>query len=427
MNRARRADGTLPVSKVSTRSVGADASRPRLALVWTRNLDGEPMAGRLRVSHAIRAALTASAEVTSLRLPSMVTDRTVRRILGATLSLAGSWLRGQPLPLQCAIFALRPDLLDIGRAIPDDVETIYLDGIRCYELLRLLRRERPNQRIVVDFDDLMSRRMTLLLAAGQPLSPGYMSQRLPPLLRRLATSGFVGRAIVRYECATLKAIERRALTLADTIVLLSSEDAAVLEGVRAATPGARAAIVTVPPAVALADARPVSSPLRFVFVGTDTLTQNRLTIDYLLDLWRRGRIAAPLTIFGHQTRGVPLPPGVTTPGYVSSLEAIHDGHSVMLTPSFLRGGIKTKVLEALSFGTPVIGNDQTFESLPVGDYPLRIDEETDLLPLLHDPEAHREMFRIAAARGRAYVRSHHAPGVFAGRWRHLMGLEVVAE
>ena len=405
----------------------ATAKKPRLALVWTRNLDGEPMAGRLRVAHAIRQALAPCAELMSFRLPSMVTDRSLRRILGALLALIGSWLRGQPLPIQCAIFASGRDLRAMSHAIPEDVEAVYLDGIRCYGLLRLLRRKRPNQRIVVDFDDLMSRRMELLLAAGEPLSPGYMTQRLPPLLRRLATSSVVGRTIVLYEYLTLKALERRVLTLADTIVLLSSEDAAALDAIRALTPGARAEIATVPPAVDLAESKPLSLPLRFIFVGTDALTQNRLTIDYLLDLWRRRGLTAPLAIFGHQVRGLPLPPNVTTPGYVNSLDEIYDGHGVMLTPSFLRGGIKTKVLEAFSFGAPVIGNNQTFESMPVGDYPLRINDEAELLAILGDPEGHLALLQSAADQGRAYVRGHHAPAVFAGRWRRLLGLPAEIE
>lgn len=403
------------------------AKKPRLALVWTRNLDGEPMAGRLRVAHAIRQALAPCAELMSFRLPSMVTDRSLRRILGALLALLGSWLRGQPLPIQCAIFASGRDLRAMSHAIPEDVEAVYLDGIRCYSLLRLLRRKRPNQRIVVDFDDLMSRRMELLLAAGEPLSPGYMTQRLPPVLRRLATSSVVGRTIVLYEYLTLKALERRVLTLADTIVLLSSEDAAALDAIRALTPGARAEIATVPPSVDLADSKPLSLPLRFIFVGTDALTQNRLTIDYLLDLWRRRDLTAPLAIFGHQVRGLPLPPNVTTPGYVNSLDEIYDGHSVMLTPSFLRGGIKTKVLEAFSFGAPVIGNNQTFESMPVGDYPLRINDEAELLAILRDLEGCLPLLQSAADQGRAYVRGHHAPAVFAGRWRRLLGLPVEIE
>jgi hypothetical protein len=400
----------------------APRAKPRLALVWTRNLDGEPMAGRLRVAHAIRAALSPCAELMSFRQPSVVTDRSLRRILGAGLALLGSWLRGQPLPIQCAIFAAGHDLRATSKAIPTDVEAVYLDGIRCYGLLTQLRRKRPNQRIVVDFDDLMSRRMELLLAAGEPLSPGYMTQRLPPFLRRLATSSALGRTIVLYEYLTLKALERRVLTLADTIVLLSSEDAAALDAIRALTPGARAHIATVPPAVELAEPRPVTAPLRFIFVGTDALTQNRLTIDYLLELWRKWEITAPLAIFGHQVRSVPLPPHVTTPGYVNSLDEIYDGHGVMLTPSFLRGGIKTKVLEAFSFGTPVIGNNQTFESMDVGDYPLRINDEDELVAILRDPESHRDLLLTAAEKGGAYVRRQHAPEVFARRWRRLMGL-----
>jgi glycosyltransferase involved in cell wall biosynthesis len=398
-----------------------------VALIWTRKLDDEQMVGRLRVAQAIRAAVSSRANVATFRVPSMVAERTARRVMGAMSSLGLSWLRGQPLPIQCAIFACSSDLRAIRRAIPRDAQVIYLDGVRCYELLRVLRREWPDRKIVVDFDDLMSRRMDLLLASGQPLSPGYLSERLPAVVRRLVMSRLVGRAIVLYESKTLKAVEARTLALADAVVLLSADDAAALEKVRAAANGSRAEIVTVPPAVALADAQPIVPPLRFVFVGTDTLTQNRLTIDYLLRLWRRERIATPLCVFGRQTRRMALPPHVTMPGYVASLKEIHDGHSVLLTPSFLRGGIKTKVLEAFSFGTAVIGNSQTFESMPIGDYPLRIDEEADLLKIVRDPESRRELFQGAADHGRAYLRAYHAPDAFADRWRRLMGLQGLAQ
>lgn len=395
----------------------------RLALVWTRSLDGERMAGRLHVARAIRTALSTGAELESFRLPSVLSDRTAPRMAGALAALGGSWLRGRPLPLQCALFSSSGDIEAIGRAIPQDVGAIYLDGIRCCELLRYLRRTRPGLRIVVDFDDSMSRRMELLLAAGQPLSPGYLSHRLPPLLRRFVTFGAVGRAVVLYECWTLRALERQMLTLADAIVLLSSKEADALDAIRATTPSARADVAAVPPPAELVDAKPLTSPLRFTFVGTDTLTQNRLTIDYLLDLWGRRRIATPLVIFGQQTRKVRLPPGVTAPGYASDLNDVFDGHSVLLTPSFLRGGVKTKVLEAFSRRAPVIGNDQTFESMDLDDYPLRINDEDVLVELLRDPETRRDVFDVAALRGRDYVRAHHAPSVFAERWRALMGLE----
>jgi hypothetical protein len=394
---------------------------PRVVFVWTRELDGQRMAGRLRVAHAIRAALSTHAQVKSIRLPSVVTDRTLGRAIGAAASLVLSVLRGQPLPMQCAIFGSPRDVQAVVQAIPPDVETIYLDGVRCFELLRELRRSRPDGRIVVDFDDLMSRRMGLLLAAGQPLSPGYMTERLPRMLRGVATSKTVGRAAALYESLTLKATERRTLALADAVVLLSTKDAEGLEAVRGKWPPSRARVETVAPAVAVVDADPVTPPLRFVFVGTDVLTQNRLTIDYLLDLWRRERVAAPLAMFGHQTRKVSLPASVTMHGYVSNLEEIHDGHSVLLTPSFLRGGIKTKVLEAFSLGTPVIGNSHTFESMPIADYPLRIDDEMKLLAILRDPDGCQQQFHSAVAHGRAYLRSHHAPEVFARRWRQLMG------
>jgi len=47
--------------------------------------------------------------------------------------------------------------------------------------------------------------------------------------------------------------------------------------------------------------------------------------------------------------------------------------------------------------------------------------------ILRDPDGHLPLLQAAADQGRAYVRTHHAPAVFAGRWRQLLGLPAPAE
>lgn len=391
--------------------------RPVVAAVWTRKLDGEPMAGRLRIAQAVRTALGREARLVNLEIPSLLGSPSPRRLLEAGLAFLGGLLRGRPLPLQCALFAAASDAARLVREIPAEAQAVYLDGVRCHALLRRLRRERPDLRVVVDFDDLMSRRMQLLLSAREPLSPGYLTQRLPGPLRRLATHPRTGRVIVHYEGAALRGVEREFMALADVVTLLSSEDARALEADTAAIrPRAQVRVIP-PPTPAAPDPRPFAGgPVRMVFVGADALTQNRLTIDYLFDLWRRERITTPLTIYGLQTRGITPPPHVTASGYAEALTDIYDGRSVLLTPSFLGGGIKTKVLEAFAHGAPVIANARTFESIDAPDYPLLVDEPA-LLALVRAPDAHLDLLRRAAADGAAYVRRAHDPERFAALWR----------
>jgi glycosyltransferase involved in cell wall biosynthesis len=245
------------------------------------------------------------------------------------------------------------------------------------------------------------------------------------MLQRIVMSPTIGRALVNFERATLVGVEQRVAALADSIVLLSSEDARVM---KSELPGSvRADIVVIPPpSPPLQDVRPLEPPIRFVFIGSEALTQNRMTIRYLTDLWRRREIATPLLFVGYRLQDTPLPPNVAAPGYVDSISDIYDGRSVLLTPSFIGGGIKTKILEAFAHGAAVIGNPLTFESMEIGDYPLNITDEAVLIDLISHPESHMDAFQRAAAFGADYIRRRHDPTAFADRWRKIMQIRPAA-
>lgn len=393
--------------------------RDVVVMVSTRKLDGESMAGRLRVAHAIRAVLSASSDLTVLRLPNVLTDRSLPRLIGASLGWLQSLLMGELLPLQCALFANRADHRRLVAQLPKNITALYLDGVRSYSLLVYLRQKFPDLRIVVDLDDLMSRRMALLLEAGEPLSPGYLTKRLPEFLQRFTMSKGVGNLIVRYEQRTLVHIEQRLANLADALVLLSSEDARILTVL--CKENGRAEIAVIPPcSEPVAPPQTLKPPVRFVFIGSDALTQNRLTIDYLTDLWRRKRFEAQLVLYGLRSRADPLPPSVTAAGYVESLAEVYDGQSVLITPSLIGGGVKTKVLEAFAHGAPVIGNALTFESMALDGYPLNISDEAGLVDLISRPQDHLTLFVEASRAGSDYLRTFHSPAAFAERWRQMM-------
>jgi glycosyltransferase involved in cell wall biosynthesis len=389
--------------------------RPLAQMIWTRPIEGQPMAGRLRVATAIRAIIRAEAEVRE-HIVAPALDRGVAGILGALGAWVVSLVRRPLLPIQCLLYANPREVRRAVSSVDPTASVIYLDGVRTFAVLRALRRRYPAKRIVVDFDDLMSRRMAMLIKADEPLSPGYLTGRLPPALVKWVT-GPVGRLIVRYERATLPAVEAVITRLADSVVLLSQKDMQELGGDGAAR---RA---TIPPMVVPTNRAPVlkPGPIRFIFAGTDSLTQNRLTIDYLIDLWRRERLGSQLVIFGRQQRRLALPANVAMAGYVEDIADAYDGQSVLVSPSFLAGGIKTKVIEAFAHGTAVIGNAVTFEAMPLVAYPLVSDGEADLLALLREPETHRSLFEQAARVGADYVRRHHAPEEVAACWREELG------
>jgi hypothetical protein len=50
-------------------------------------------------------------------------------------------------------------------------------------------------------------------------------------------------------------------------------------------------------------------------------------------------------------------------GFVGRLSDVYSRNSILLAPSFLAGGLKTKITEALAYGVIPLANDVSFESL----------------------------------------------------------------
>jgi glycosyltransferase involved in cell wall biosynthesis len=74
-------------------------------------------------------------------------------------------------------------------------------------------------------------------------------------------------------------------------------------------------------------------------------------------------------ICGRQTRTYSnLPVGVEFLGFVEHLDEFYADIDAVLSPSFVPGGVKTKVYEAFSYGVPVIGNKITFSGIDLPSY-----------------------------------------------------------
>jgi len=347
-------------------------------------------------------------------------------LLSAVVALLGNLLRGSLLPLQCALFAAAAGQSALlADALEADV--VYLDGVRTILLLRRLRRASKRLRIVVDLDDLMSRRYDQLSRQGLPLSLGYLERMVPRAVSRLAVTKRLAHLILSYERLALRHVEREILRLADSVVLLNRAEAMILLASKRSKRGsAEAAVVAIPPIAERAHdiAKLMFSPLpdcwRAIFVGSDILVQNRLTIAYLLDLWRTFDINTELHIYGRQEGPWPVVPNVIFSGYVPDIRQAYQRGSVMVYPCLLAGGIKTKVLEAFAHGVPVVGNEATFESILPPDYPLVINDEAALVAFLKNPAAHADRLAQTADIISSYLAREHTARRFLDRWRDAM-------
>ena len=117
--------------------------------------------------------------------------------------------------------------------------------------------------------------------------------------------------------------------------------------------------------------------------------------------------------------------GVVWHGFVADLEEVYQAGSILLYPGVLRGGIKTKVVEAWSFGCPVLGNAVAFEGLSLPAYPLCLPEAA-WDDLLLEPENQRALWVKAARQGRDFVAEALTPDRFDAAWCTVMALQAPA-
>lgn len=395
----------------------------RTVAVFTRAFSNdETPSGRHGVVRSVRAALAERGPVLDLRLRHLFERRRPRDWLGALGTALAALARGRPLPLQCLLFASRSERRRVAAAIRvDPPDVLYLDGVRTYLLLRDLRPHLNGTRVVVDMDDLMSRRMAALAARRLPLSLGYLGAQVPGPVRALAESRALAAALLRFEARALARVEAELAGLADALVFVSSADASELAAQLNGAADER--VRTIPPPAEVAP-RPegLRAPVRFAFVGSDRQVQNRLTIDYLVDLWRRRAPRAELHVVGRQTRPPATVPGIVWRGFVPRLAQVYDDHTVLLAPALLPGGVKTKVIEALAHGCPVVGNALAFEGIGLSGYPLCL-EDPALEALVADPEARLDTLRRAARMGHAFVARELSGARHRARWRAVLGPE----
>lgn len=336
--------------------------------VWTRDYPAQTPAGRVKIAMFIRHLIDRSGAAVHLVAPMVFARLGPLNRLKSIVKSVSLLVARRGYPLQTILFynpVLEEQLeaLLIGRR----PAVVYFDGIRCLPYLEMARKILPQARCVVDMDDLMSRRFQQWEKDDVPISVGVLGNAMPAIVRACVNRRAIGRAIMRYEINALRRAEERTIDLADDVVLLSQQERVACTGTHRS--GARLHVI--PPAQEIMSPPAAYDDVAgFVFIGTDALAQNARTIDYLLDLWARCAPDRPLRIIGKMTRRYPAVDGVAFEGFVPDLSHAYAADSVLLAPSFIGGGIKTKVLEAFAYGCAVVGTPVSFEGIVDGDYPL---------------------------------------------------------
>ena len=84
-------------------------------------------------------------------------------------------------------------------------------------------------------------------------------------------------------------------------------------------------------------------------------------------------------------------------GFAKTLDDVYTQGSIALCPTFLRGGIKSKVIEAISYGCVPVGNPAAYEGLGFSDDALAM-KDARLEQFVIDPLSSMDLVLEAAVR-----------------------------
>jgi glycosyltransferase involved in cell wall biosynthesis len=371
--------------------------------------------GRVKTMRAIQAVLKESFDVEVFSLRSFLETRRLADIARALVTWTSSLLRLRPMALQCVLFVTSSNCeMVIGKISSGCFDAVYIDMVRSEYFLRKLRQALPSIRIVTDLDDLISRRMRLWAKAGLPISLGFVARFMPTYLRRASEKLLPSRLIQQYEFLGLVRAEQEMTEASDAIVLVSSVECELLR-LEVASAASRIRAIT-PPAEIRRLASHSWKASRFIFVGSDSYQPNRIAIDVLLDQWLTLRPAFELHIYGRQKRYAMDVPGVRWHGFVEDISEAYALGSIALAPLPFPGGIKTKIVEAWSFGCPVLGTPEALEGLCGKEYALSL-ALTEWSEYLIAPAAKQAIWHDAAQMGQIIVRDRMSVKGFREAWR----------
>ncbi len=389
---------------------------PKVLVIWTRDLDSDVKNGRMLMLRALRDVVRGFPGYREVQYPSVFESKgTSRGLVSFVVAILTAGILNRPRPLQCALFAHTDEVMK--RIGPIREEVVIFDSVRQTDLMRRLRALYPGKKFILDMDDLMSRRMDLLAQNGFRPSLGMFQERMPKLFAALLSFKALSGLVPRYEAMSLRRTEHEAVALSDKVIMVSFDEARMLHE-RTFAPADRIVSIA-PPTHIPAKPRQFGTndePIRFCFVGSDRVVQNATTIDELLQIWRTNAPSSELVIYGQQNRSYDLPSNVRLGGFVDSFDDVYDGRTVLLAPTRMAGGVKTKFLEAFAHGAPVIGTDLTYEGVAKAS-PFLTLEQIGGVEALKDPEKIRPLLIEAAQHGLGLVQQEYSHAAHAQNWQ----------
>lgn len=355
-------------------------SLPLALLVLTRDPAGE-VTGRKAVLATAASSLEAlgwrveAAVVSRGPVPSRWEGRRVHHLRPPSLPLilagAARALLSGARSLNEVLFDDRRVRAELAATVADGgVDLVVADGLRTAALAMMAGRP-----VVAHLDDLLSDRYDAMRAAPRTAAGGtellgFYAGQLPRSLRPPAAAA--ARRLLRREAAVVRRREVAVARAAAATAVTSPAEAAVLAGRAGVRVLAAPMAVDVDPRPSTAGAAPTHSA---VFLGWGGYAPNVAALRWWRDSVRphldaAGGAEVVLTVVGSYAAAQQAELAddrLRFAGYVDDLATELRRHRVMVAPITAGAGLKTKVLDGMAQGLPVVATTLGVGGLTVTD------------------------------------------------------------
>lgn len=276
---------------------------------------------------------------------------------------------------------------------------------------------------LLDLDDLLSDRYAALATSDGtgPELLGYYRENLPVALGRPAA--WLAKRVLRFEAQTLVERELDLARRANVVALVSSVEAERFASVLGRPVVSLPMATAIPPEpVPLVDGPPAG-----LFVGGLDYYPNLEAVRWLAThvipaLRRLGRTDIRIDVAGYcpdRARRELERDGLRCLGYVNDLGVLLREYRFFVSPLLSGAGIKTKVLEAMAAGLPVVGTTRSFEGTGAvdGQHCLVADDPASFAAALRELVDDPALARSLGLAGRALVSRSFSADAVRERWR----------
>lgn len=310
------------------------------------------------------------------------------------------------------------------KKIKDEAKTHNVDVI-VTDMIRLAPYgEKGGAKWILDLDDLLSKRYEAILAKHEITDSflGYWGESIPQVFRTFLLKALS--VILKREAAVLRKRELYTARSSDAVCLVSTLEAEELAKLSGSNVYAMPMAIDTP---SLISNKPRGG--EGVFIGGLDYQPNLDAIRYykkeVVPILVKKGITFKLSVIGYCDachKEELASEHIVFKGYVEALGTELMKHSIFIAPIVGGTGIKTKVLEAMSFGLPVIATKEAVKGMAVAhmEHCLIVDSPMDFVDYVIEFKNNPVLALRLAENGQDYVHQNFSKSNLQAKWRQLL-------